>query len=145
MRFNSLRKKKRDGFTLVEMVIVVTILGILSGIGFMKFGDIQETSRKNADYVAAANLATAVNLCLSENPDAAEKVEGKDYQKSVKISTLKENGYINFEPKSQSKGKDFEIRIKVIKDTQNNESTEELFVISDGDVFYPKGVSYPSN
>ena len=67
------------------------------------------------------------------------------WRKSVKISTLKENGYINFEPKSQSKGKDFEIRIKVIKDTQNNESTEELFVISDGDVLYPKGVSYPSN
>ena len=34
MKFKSLQKKKRAGFTLVEMVIVVTILGILSGIGF---------------------------------------------------------------------------------------------------------------
>ena len=29
MKFKSLQKKKRAGFTLVEMVIVVTILGIL--------------------------------------------------------------------------------------------------------------------
>ena len=57
-------KKKREGFTLVEMVIVVTVLGILSGIGFMKFGNVQETSRKNADYIAAANLATAGIISL---------------------------------------------------------------------------------
>ena len=69
MKFKSLQKKKRAGFTLVEMVIVVTILGILSGIGFMKFGKVQETSRKNADYAAAANLATAANLYLLENPN----------------------------------------------------------------------------
>ena len=29
MKFESLKKKKRHGFTLVEMVIVVTILGIV--------------------------------------------------------------------------------------------------------------------
>ena len=142
MKFESLKKKKRDGFTLVEMVIVVTILGILSGIGFMKFGDVQQTSRENADYVAAANLATAANLCLLENPSIVSE-DGND--KTIKISDLKDNGYINFEPKPQSKGKDkeFEIRIKVTKDTQNDKSTEELFVVSDGDVFYPKGVKYP--
>lgn len=32
MKIKNLQKKKRAGFTLVEMVLVVTILGTLSGI-----------------------------------------------------------------------------------------------------------------
>ena len=82
MKIKNLQKKKRAGFTLVEMVLVVTILGTLSGIGFMKFGNVQETSRKNADYVAAANLATATSLYITEHPkDVAftDSDEGKSY------------------------------------------------------------------
>ena len=76
--------KKRSGFTLVEMVIVVTILGILSGIGFMKFGNVQEISRKNADYIAASNLATAANLCLIENPNIFT-IDDEDNSKIIDI------------------------------------------------------------
>ena len=81
MKFKSLQKKKRAGFTLVEMVI-----------------DILE---------------------------------------------LKNKGYINFEPKSQSKGDKFEIKIKVNKDEKTDNVIEELFVLSKGEVFYPKGINSP--
>ena len=110
MKFKSLQKKKRAGFTLVEMVIVVTILGILSGIGFMKFGKVQETSRKNADYVAAANLATATSLYISEHPKEVE-ISDKDNEKIIDTSTLKSKQYINYEPKPQSEGDKFVIKL----------------------------------
>ena len=135
MKFKSLQKKKRAGFTLVEMVIVVTILGILSGIGFMKFGNVQETSRKNADYAAAANLATAANLYLLENPN-------KDVNnKTISIDELKKEGYINSIPKSQSQNKEFVI--KIVEVEEDGKKNEELRVLCDlgneGEViFYPK-------
>lgn len=135
MKFKSLQKKKRAGFTLVEMVIVVTILGILSGIGFMKFGNVQETSRKNADYAAAANLATAANLYLLENPNIDVN------NKTISIDELKKEGYINSIPKSQSQNTDF--IIKIVNVEHNGNKSEELRVLceiedSNEIIFYPK-------
>lgn len=128
MKIKNLQKKKRAGFTLVEMVLVVTILGTLSGIGFMKFGNVQETSRKNADYVAAANLATATSLYITEHSkDIA--FTNSDEGKSISINTLKQKGYINYEPKPQSVEGDFTIKVLENGDIQ---------VGSKDEVFYPK-------
>ena len=127
MKFKSLQSKKREGFTLVEMVIVVTILGALSGLGFMKFGNIQETSRKNADYVAAANLATATSLYISEYPQEVI-FSNSDQEKNIEVSTLKSKGYINYEPKSQSERNFF--NIKLLKNG-------EIKILSNSKVFYP--------
>ncbi len=135
MKFKNLQKKKRAGFTLVEMVIVVTILGILSGLGFMKFGNVQETSRKNADYIAAANLATAANLYLLENPNINLN------NKTISIGELKKEGYINSIPKSQSQNKEFVIKIvEVEEDGKKSEELRVLCDLEDGNevTFYPK-------
>lgn len=110
-------KNKRKGFTLIEMVIVITIIGILSSIAVTKYSKIQENAKKNADYATAANLATAAMISIS------------DGNTSVDPSNLQSNGYIQFVPVSKS-----------IKDANFNIMAEgdSVTVKINNEVFYPK-------
>lgn len=111
--------KKRRGFTLIELVIVVAILGVLSSIALVKFGDVEKNSKINADYVTANNIATAAKLAINSDP----------YISEVSIDYLVENNYLEGKPKVQSqKDKNFEVY------TEN----EDIKVKVDGQTFYPK-------
>lgn len=111
--------KKRRGFTLIELVIVVAILGVLSSIALVKFGDVEKNSKINADYVTANNIATAAKLAI--NSDVSED--------EISIDYLVENNYLEGKPKVQSqKGKNFEVY------TEN----EDIQVKVEEKTFYPK-------
>lgn len=114
--------KRRKGFTLVEMVLVVTILGILSSMAFMKFGGVQEKAQINADYIAASNIATAINLGISD------RIISEGSKDNI-LEVLKDNGYISSIPKPQSVSGIFDIEI----------DNDGGITISVGDTtFYPR-------
>ena len=111
--------KKRRGFTLIELVIVVAILGVLSSIALVKFGDVEKNSKINADYVTANNIATAAKLAI--NSDVSED--------EISIDYLVENNYLEGNPKVQSqKDKNFEVC----------KENGDIKVKVDGQTFYPK-------
>ncbi|MEG1132350.1 MAG: type II secretion system protein [Romboutsia sp.] len=94
--------RKRRGFTLIELVIVIAILGTLSSIALVKFSDVGNDSKINADYVTANNIATAAKLALNGNVD-----EG-----SINVAYLVKESYLESTPKSQSKvDKGFEVYV----------------------------------
>ncbi len=66
--------KSQEGFTLVELMIVVVILGILAGIGIQQYGRVQERAREGVNDANLKMIANAVRLY--------QTMEGKDPQKS---------------------------------------------------------------
>ena len=80
--------KKRKGFSLIEVVIAITLMAILSGIAMASYTKVQQDAKKNMDYTTAANIATAAQLADADGV-------------TVSIESLVSNNYLQSTPKSQ--------------------------------------------
>ena len=54
--------RQQEGFTLVELMVAVVILGILAGIGVQQYSRLQETARKNAHQANIRIIRSAVEM-----------------------------------------------------------------------------------
>ena len=68
------RSGNEEGFTLIEIIAVLVIMGILAAVAVPKFFDLQTKAREKAVYTAVAELKVRVNQHF-----AKELLEGKTY------------------------------------------------------------------
>lgn len=71
-------RKNKKGFTLIELIVVIAILGILAVILIPSFSGIQDTANQKAALAEARTVATAVQAYKADNnnlfPSAASQL-----------------------------------------------------------------------
>jgi general secretion pathway protein G len=63
----SYSKKRRSGFTLVELVVVVLVLGVIASVAAPKMFDTANDARENATIQSLAVIRDAIELHRAQN------------------------------------------------------------------------------
>ena len=105
------RKRKQGGFTLIEMLVVITILGILAAIVSVSLLGFTSTARKNALLAEKQTVQTAFDAmmhdqhvdpiqltgCVSAGTDPAA-IAGKDWTDNMQAFPPGGQGWVAPDP-----------------------------------------------
>lgn len=97
-KFIQKQLKNKKGFTLVELIVVIAILGIIAAIAVPKFGSLQDEARIKADATTAAQIVSLARVQeINRNDGEATDTSGSE------TTTKWDDSYMEY-PTPQSGG-----------------------------------------
>ncbi|MBI9009037.1 MAG: leucine-rich repeat protein [Tenericutes bacterium] len=118
---------KNKGLTLIELIAVIVILGIISGVGTLLIGNIIPTIRQNADIATLSNINAAMDLYKYSQSDTLETFYTDSLSDSERLAILFEEGYLSKTPSPQRSTNEYVFQI---------ETQQWAMTSSDGEIIY---------
>ena len=115
--------KNNKGFTLVELLAVVTILGILSSIAIIGVSKLIEKSKNDADEQQKQTLIMAAKSYFQDNRSMLPREDGTS--RDVTVVVLKNNKYLKEDIKNSKKESCMNDNTKVTITKSGNKYTYE--------------------
>lgn len=136
------KKKKKKGFTLIELIIVMAIMAILAAIAIPKFTEFKNTANKKHDITTGRTIANVVNT-LNANGSFSGTVSGLDISSADANAVLIRNMLENGAPTAKTtavKDKNFFVNIDAndkvtVKTGDNYASGKEVYPNPDATIF----------
>ena len=94
-------KNAKKGFTLIELMIVVAIIGILAAIAIPKFADLINKSKEGATKGSLASVRSAIQVYYGDNEgwfpadDLACLTASAKYLSAVPVAKLPNTGHVD--------------------------------------------------
>ncbi len=84
-------KRRKKGFTLVELIVVIVILGLLIGIAVPRYNQISAKAKTTADEATARTIISAIHLAAADHDGDIGKVTSSEVRKLVSVYVEKTN------------------------------------------------------
>lgn len=98
------RRVKQSGFTIIELLVIIVVIGILAGIGIFAYTDAQKRGRDTKRVANAESIIQAIELYtrdkgeFPEVQESSELWEQSSEQQENFLKVLYDEGYLSGEP-----------------------------------------------